>query len=122
MVRSTGYLLPWSGVETDGAMEIVTWRLRLEVIAVRSIKQWRVEIMIGENEGHTYAEARLVTEVGDRLLGVGQADVSSRDTDVPEIGDEVAVARALRDLGSRLLGVASSDIGDVTDEDVHLAR
>jgi hypothetical protein len=87
---------------------------------MRSIKQWRADIMIGENDGHTYAEARLVTEVGDRLLGVGNADVSVRDSDVPEIGDEVAAARALRDLSARLLGVAASDIEAVTHEDVHL--
>jgi hypothetical protein len=89
---------------------------------MRSIKQWRADIMIGENEGHTRAEARLVTEVGDRLLGVGQADVSSRDIDVPEIGDEVAVARALRDLSDNLFGVAASDIEDVTHKDVHLTK
>lgn len=89
---------------------------------MRSVKQWHADIMIGENEGHTYAEARLVTEIGDRLVGTGNADVSSHDRDVPEIGDEVAVARALRDLSARLLGVASYDIEDVTHEDVHLNR
>jgi hypothetical protein len=86
------------------------------------MKQWRVEIMIGESGGETYAEARLVTEIGDRLVGVGRAKVGGHDIDVPEIGDEVAVARALRDLGDRLLAVASSDIEGVTREDVHLSH
>jgi hypothetical protein len=86
------------------------------------MKQWQADIMVGENDGHTYAEARLVTEIGDRLVGIGQADVSPHDANVPEIGDEVAVARALRDLADRLLAVASSDIEGVTQEDVHLGH
>lgn len=87
-----------------------------------AVKEWRVDVMLGENEGQTYAEARLVTEIGDRLVGVGRAKVGPHDVDVPEIGDEVAVARALRDLGDQLLGVASSDIEGVTKEDVHLSH
>ena len=86
------------------------------------MKQWRADIFVGENEGHTYAEARLVTEIGDQLVGVGSAEVGPHDADVPEIGDEVAVARALRDLGMRLLETASLDIEGVTREDVHLSH
>jgi hypothetical protein len=89
---------------------------------MRSINQWRVDIMLGENDGRTYAEARLVTEIGDRLVGVGRASVSPDDYDIPEIGDEVAAARALRDLSTKLLSTASSDISDVTLEDVHLSH
>ena len=89
---------------------------------VRAMKQWRADIFVGENEGHTYAEARLVTEIGDQLVGVGSAEVGPHDADVPEIGDEVAVARALRDLGMRLLETASLDIEGVTREDVHLSH
>ena len=87
---------------------------------MRQVKEWRVDIMVGENEGHTRAEARLVTEIGDRLVGIGEAHVSPRDSDVPEIGDEVAAARSLEDLGRLLLETASGDIGDVTGEDVQL--
>jgi hypothetical protein len=87
---------------------------------MKMMKQWQTEILIGENEGRTYAEARLTTEVGDRLVGIGTAACSPQDLDVPEIGDEVAVARALLDLGSQLMAVASSDIEGVTHEHVHL--
>ena len=86
----------------------------------RAINQWRVDVMIGENDGRTYAEARLVTDISSRLVGVGRATVSPQDYDVPEIGDEVAVARALLDLGHKLLDTASDDIEGVTGEPVHL--
>jgi hypothetical protein len=89
---------------------------------MRAIKQWRVDLMLGEDDGQTYAEARLVTEIGDRLIGVGRAYVSPDDYNVPEIGDEIAVARALRDLGVRLLDTASGDIEGVTNEQVRLTR
>lgn len=89
---------------------------------MRAVKQWRVDLMLGEDDGQTYAEARLVTEDCDRLMGLGRAHVSPDDYDVPEIGDEIAVARALRDLGTRLLDTASADIAAVTSEHVHLNR
>lgn len=89
---------------------------------MRTVKRWRVDVFVGEDDGRTYAEARLGNEVGDRLVGVGRAHVSPDDYDVPEIGDEVAVSRALSDLGARLLDAASRDIGQVTDEHVHLLR
>jgi hypothetical protein len=87
---------------------------------MRVAKQWRADIMIGEDDGRTYAEVRLVTGTPNDLVGVGRARVSPDDADVPEIGDEVAVARALRDLAGRLLATASADIGEVTNEDVDL--
>lgn len=89
---------------------------------MRAIKQWRAEIMIGEDDGRTYAEARLVGDAPRDLVGIGRAQVSPDDYDVPEIGDEVAVARALRDLADQLLATASADISDVTLEDVYLSH
>jgi Domain of unknown function (DUF1876) len=89
---------------------------------MRAVKEWRVDLMLGENDGQTYAEARLYTEIGDKLIGLGRAYVSPDDYDVPEIGDEIAVARALRDLGTKLLDTASSDIEGVTSEHVHLIK
>jgi Domain of unknown function (DUF1876) len=89
---------------------------------MRALKRWTVEVFIGEDDGRTYAEARLHTEIGDRLAGVGRALLSPTDHDVPEIGDEVAVARALYDLSDHLLDTASRDIVSVTREDVHLSH
>jgi hypothetical protein len=83
------------------------------------MKRWNVEIFVGEDEGRTYAEARLHTDLGDRLMGVGRAALHPADRDVPEIGDELAVARALTDLGHRLLLTAASDVQEVTHEHVH---
>jgi uncharacterized protein (UPF0128 family) len=89
---------------------------------MRAVKEWKVDLMLGENDGRSYAEASLVTEVGDRLVATGYARVSPDDYDVPEIGDEIAVARALQDLGRRLLETASGDIESVTGEHVRLTR
>ena len=85
-------------------------------------KRWRVEIWVGEDEGRTYAEARLHSEVGDHLVGVGRAKLNPDDYDVPQIGDEIAVARALTDLGHRLLITAATDLEQVTHEPARLTR
>jgi hypothetical protein len=87
-----------------------------------AMKRWRVEVFVGEDGGRTYAEARLHTEVGDHLLGVGRAKLHQGDYDVPEIGDEIAAARALTDLGHRLLITAAQDLEQVTDEPVRLGH
>jgi hypothetical protein len=87
-----------------------------------AVKRWRVDVFVGENDGQTYAEARLHTEVGDHLLGVGRAQLNPNDHDVPEIGDEIAVARALSDLGHRLLITAAGDLEQVTNQPVRLSR
>lgn len=90
---------------------------------MKAAKSWKVDIFLGEDDGRTYAEARLHTEIGDSLVGVGRAQVSAQDPDVPEIGDELAVARALTDLGHRLLITAAGDIAQVTgNEEVRLSH
>jgi hypothetical protein len=89
---------------------------------MQAMRQWKTDILVGEKDGHTRAEAWLVTEIGDRMVGLGTADVSPHDVDVPEIGDEIAVARALINLGNRLLEQASLEIEGVTREDVRLSH
>jgi hypothetical protein len=86
------------------------------------MKRWTVEILIGEVERRTYAEAQLYDEIGDDLIGTGTATQHPADPNVPEIGDEIAAARALTDLGQHLLATASSDLEAVTGEDVLLTR
>jgi hypothetical protein len=83
-------------------------------------KRWNVDIVVDEEEGRTYAEARLRTDAVTELVGIGRARLHPADDDVPEIGDELAVARALTDLGHRLLLTAAADISDVTGERVRL--
>jgi len=87
-----------------------------------AMKRWKVEILLGEEERRTYAEARLHTEIGDNLIGVGRARLNPHDYDVPEIGDEIAVARALTDLGHRLLITAALDLEQVNHERVELTH
>jgi hypothetical protein len=84
------------------------------------MRRWMVEVFIGEDDGRTYAEARLDTGVGDGLVGVGRARLNPTDRDIPEIGDELAVARALSDLARRLLASTAGDIEQVTRERVRL--
>ena len=76
-------------------------------------RTWTVEIFIGEQEGRTHAEARLSSEKSARqLTGEGTARRNPSDSDVPEIGDELAGARALSDLAHHLLDLASADVQD----------
>jgi hypothetical protein len=77
---------------------------------------WTVEIVIDEheNERRTHAQARLRTQDRTNLRGDGTARRNPRDSEVPEIGDELAVARALSDLAHQLLDAAAGDIEQIT--------
>ena len=82
-------------------------------------KTWRVDALISEKDGRTHCEAALVTEgSATALSGSGSARRNPRDTDIPEIGDELATARALADLAHKLLETAAKDIEAVTHEHV----
>jgi hypothetical protein len=87
-----------------------------------AMKRWNVEILIGEVDNRTYAEAQLYDEIRDDLVGTGQARLRPAEPDIPEIGDEIAVARALSDLGHRLLATAADDLESATHEHVSLVR
>lgn len=88
----------------------------------RAAKRWNVEVFIGEHAGKTRAEARLHTEKPTGHIGIGTARLNPTDTDVPAIGDELAVARALSELAHQLLHAAAEDIGRSTHERVSLSR
>ena len=76
-----------------------------------TVTTWTVEIHLGEREGRTHAEAKLVTGVEPALHATGDARLSEKDlVDVPEIGYELAAARALRALADVLLKTAESDV------------
>ena len=84
------------------------------------VRRWRVELDLFEAAGETSAHAVLVTEAPVHLDSHGHAKLRAGDTDVPEIGDEIAVARALRRLSDRLLGVAAGDVEAIEGHPVSL--
>jgi hypothetical protein len=79
-----------------------------------AVKRWTVDVFIDEDEGRTYADARLHTGADTHLVGVGRARLNPADRNIPEIGDELAAARALSDLSQVLLVTATTDIEAVT--------
>lgn len=89
---------------------------------MRTTRRWTVEVLVGEDDGRTYAEAHLDDDIGNHLHGTGRADLHPTDPDVPEIGDEIAVARSLADLGRRLLNTAAGDLETVTGTRVRLSH
>lgn len=81
--------------------------------------KWHAEVFLFEQEGQTRADAVLDTGA-NTLHGYGTARRHPGETDVPEIGDELAVGRALTDLGRKLIGTATADLEDVGVGPVHL--
>lgn len=83
-------------------------------------KRWSVEIFIDENdtERTTHAEARLRTNDQTHLVSRGTARRNPKDTDIAEIGDELAVGRALSNLAHELLHATAKDIEEITQEHV----
>ena len=83
-------------------------------------KSWSVNIAIDEYESQTRATARLRAGNRPELVGIGMARLNPADSDVPEIGDELATARALADLAHQLIEVTAADIEKVTKAPAHL--
>jgi hypothetical protein len=79
-----------------------------------NVHSWSVELLIGERDGHTHAEARLHTDDATHLAATGRARLRPNEQDVPEIGAELAAARALAGLAHELLQAAADDIEGVT--------
>ncbi|KUL22195.1 DUF1876 domain-containing protein [Streptomyces regalis] len=74
--------------------------------------EWKVRLYLFEDEGTT--KARVVLDAGAAsLTGRGVARCNPADTDVPEIGDELAAGRALHDLAQQLVSAAERDIEGV---------
>ncbi|HET9517366.1 MAG TPA: DUF1876 domain-containing protein [Actinoplanes sp.] len=85
-------------------------------------RTWTVEVTIDEDEDarRTQAAAVLHADSGNPLRGEGTARRRPADSEVPEIGDELATARALADLAYKLLDVTAADIERYTHEPAHL--
>jgi hypothetical protein len=72
--------------------------------------EWTVRLHLFEDDEGT-TKARVVLDTGDTALtGRGAAHCHPADTNVPEIGDELAAGRAMRDLAQQLLNAAERDI------------
>lgn len=72
-------------------------------------QEWKVRLYLFEEDRMT--KARLVLDTGTTsLTGHGAAQCRAEETNVPEIGDELAAGRALIDLGAQLLGLADNDL------------
>ncbi|GEK01165.1 DUF1876 domain-containing protein [Streptomyces sp. ATE26] len=72
--------------------------------------QWKVRLDLFEDDDGT-TKAHLVLDTGTTALtGHGSAHCHPADTNVPEIGDELAAGRALVDLAHQLLETAERDV------------
>jgi hypothetical protein len=84
------------------------------------IKTWHVELFLDEDGDNTVARAVLHTGLSSHLEGRGVTRRAPDDTDIPEIGDEVAAARALHALADELLRTAAGDIAELEHAPVRL--
>jgi len=89
---------------------------------MKHIRTWTVQLNITEDEIErtTRASATLHTDSRRPLRGEGHARRRPSDTEVPEIGDELAAARALADLAYQLLDVTAADIEQFTHKPVRI--
>ncbi|MFI8239277.1 DUF1876 domain-containing protein [Streptomyces sp. NPDC085866] len=72
--------------------------------------EWKVRLHLFEDDDGT-TKAHVVLDTGTTALtGNGTAHRHPADTNVPEIGDELAAGRAMVDLAHQLLEVAGRDI------------
>ena len=82
---------------------------------------WHVTLHLSEYGKRTDVRAEL--KAGDRELRAhGEARRSPYDSNIPQIGDELAVARALIDLAQQLIRATEEDIATVEGHPVHLKR
>lgn len=79
-------------------------------------ERWTVVVNIDEHDDHTSAEAQLQARDTSSVEGRGLARRSPGDTNVPEIGAELATARALSELAHRLLDASIADVEKMTGE------
>lgn len=73
-------------------------------------RTWDLHVHIVERERETTADVLLTTDGGATITGRGTAHRNPRDTDMPEVGDELAVARALSQVTHKLLDAAAHRI------------
>jgi len=82
---------------------------------------WHVTIHLSDDRSDTGASATL-SHGAQKLVGHGEAHRSPYDSDIPQIGDELAAGRALMDLGRQLLRETERDIEAVEGHPVYLSH
>ncbi|MBQ0865761.1 DUF1876 domain-containing protein [Streptomyces smyrnaeus] len=76
--------------------------------------EWKVRLDLFEDDEGT-TKAHVVLDTGATALTArGSAHCHPTDTNVPEIGDELAAGRAMRDLAQQLLIIAERDVQGVS--------
>lgn len=84
-------------------------------------KQWQISMNLIEYDNNL-TRAQVTAEAGSRTLRCyGEAHRNPGDSDVPDIGDEVAAGRALIELGNQLLRNAAQDIGVLEGHSVYVS-
>ncbi|MFF9391322.1 DUF1876 domain-containing protein [Streptomyces griseoluteus] len=72
--------------------------------------QWSVRLHLFEDDDGT-TKAHITLDTGTTALtGHGTAHCNPVDTNVPEIGDELAAGRAMHELAHQLLNAADRDV------------
>ncbi|MEK0099742.1 dsRBD fold-containing protein [Streptomyces sp. A475] len=71
--------------------------------------EWKIHLYVVEEDRTTKARLELDTGTA-RLTGHGHARRNPEDSDVPEIGDDLAVSRAMENMAGQLKATAYSDM------------
>lgn len=85
-------------------------------------RTWDLHVHIVEKHRETVADILLTTDGGTVVTGRGVAHRSPQDTDVPEIGDDLAVSRALSQLAHKLRNAAAHRISRIEHHPVRLTH
>jgi hypothetical protein len=113
----TGLMFPGPDAQIRHAEEA----LRAAAPHSARAKQWQISMNLIEYENNL-TRAQVTAEAGARTLRCyGEAHRNPTDTDVPDIGDEVAAGRALIELGNQLLRNAAQDIGVLEGHTVYVS-
>ena len=84
--------------------------------------RWSMEVFVGEIDGETDAEVRMIKIDNRNFWGRGKAKLNPADRNVSVIGEEIAIARALSDLSHKLLHSAAVGVESMTREKARLHR
>jgi Domain of unknown function (DUF1876) len=83
------------------------------------VADWPIHLSIASLDDQTLARVTLTT--GDNVLTAeGVAIRNPHDSNVPEIGHELAAGRALAELARQLVTAAAVDVAEHGDRPVHL--